>query len=116
MRLNELIDSWQACLDFAAYLAEPAQAPSAGIRAAAAQIGPKPMHMDPGIALLSALAAAVAMSICAFFWIATAWPEGAGAIAFAAVACTLFASLDDPTPAIRNIATLLGLCIPLVIV
>jgi uncharacterized membrane protein YccC len=116
VRLNELIDSWQACLAFAAYLAEPAQAPSAEIRAAAAQIGPKPMHTDPGIALLSALAAAVAMSICAFFWIATAWPEGAGAIAFAAVACTLFASLDDPTPAIRNTATLLGLCIPLVIV
>ena len=116
VRLNELIDSWQACLDFVAYLAEPAQAPSAEIRAAAAQIGPKPMHTDPGIALLSALAAAVAMSICAFFWIATAWPEGAGAIAFAAVACTLFASLDDPTPAIRSTATLLGLCIPLVIV
>ena len=74
------------------------------------------MHTDPGIALLSALAAAIAMGICAFFWIATAWPEGAGAVAFAAVACTLFASLDDPTPTIRNIATILALCIPIVIV
>jgi uncharacterized membrane protein YccC len=116
VRLDELIQSWQACLDFAAYLADPAQTPSADIRAAAAQIGAKPMHTDPGIALLSALAAAVAMSICAFFWIATAWPEGASAIAFAAVASTLFASLDDPTPTIRNIVTLLALCIPLVIV
>ena len=98
----------QAYLDFAAYLADPTQAPSAEIRAAAAQIGPKPMHTDPGIALLSALAAAVAMGICAFFWIATAWPEGAGAIAFAAVSCTLFASLDDPTPAIRSIALFWG--------
>ncbi len=70
VRLDELIQSWQACLDFAAYLAKPAQAPSAEIRAAAAQIGPKAMHTDPGIALLSALAAAVAMGICAFFWIA----------------------------------------------
>jgi len=67
VQLDELIQSWQACLDFAAYLAEPAQTPSADIRAAAAQIGPKPMHTDPGIAPLSALAAAVAMSICAFF-------------------------------------------------
>jgi uncharacterized membrane protein YccC len=116
VRLIELIDSWQACLGFAAYLADPAQTPSDDIRAAAAQIGPKPMHTDPGIALLSALAATVAMGICAFFWIATAWPEGAGAIAFAAVACTLFASLDDPTPTIRNIALLLALCIPIVIV
>jgi uncharacterized membrane protein YccC len=85
VRLIELIESWQACLDFAAYLADPTQTPSADIRAAAAQIGPKPMHTDPGIALLSALAAAIAMGLCAFFWIATAWPEGAGAIAFAAV-------------------------------
>jgi uncharacterized membrane protein YccC len=116
VRLIELIDSWQANLGFAAYLAEPEHTPSAEIRAAAAQIGPKPMHTDPGIALLSALAAAVAMSMCAFFWIATAWPEGSGAIAFAAVACTLFAAADDPTPTIRNITMLLALCVPIVLV
>src|SRR6516225_11561377 len=57
-----------------------------------------------------------AMGMCAFFWIATAWPEGAGAIAFAAVASTLFASLDDPTPTIRNITLLLALCIPIVFI
>ncbi len=101
VRLIELVDAWQ---------------PSADIRAAATQIGPKSMHTDPAIALLSALAAIVAMGICAFFWIATAWPEGAGAIAFAAVSCTLFASMDDPTPAIRAITLLLTLCIPVVLV
>jgi uncharacterized membrane protein YccC len=116
VRLVELIESWQACLGFAAYMADPKQTPSADIRAAAAQVGPKPMHTDPGIALLSALAAAIAMGICAFFWIATAWPEGAGAVAFAAVTCTLFASLDDPTPTQRTIITLLALCIPIVII
>jgi uncharacterized membrane protein YccC len=116
VRMIELIESWQACLSFAAYLASPSLTPSAEIRAAAAQIGPKPMHTDAGIALLSALAAGIAMGLCAFFWIATAWPEGASAIAFAAVACTLFASLDDPTPTIRGITTLLALCNPIVIV
>jgi uncharacterized membrane protein YccC len=116
VRLIELIDSWQACLGFAAYFANPAQRPSAEIRAAAAHIGPKQMHTDPGIALLSALAAAIAMGICAFFWIATAWPEGAGAVAFTAVTCTLFASLDDPTPIQRSFNTVLALCILLVIV
>jgi len=115
VRLIELIDSWQGCLSFAAYLVDPEQTPTVEVRAAAEQFGPKPMHTDPGIAFLSALAAAVAMGICAFFWIATAWPEGAGAIAFAAVACTLFAALDDPTPTIRNITLLLALCIPIVI-
>ncbi len=116
VRLIELVDAWQGCLELAAYLSDPAQTPSADIRAAATQIGPKPMHTDPAIALLSALAAIVAMGICAFFWIATAWPEGAGAIAFAAVSCTLFASMDDPTPAIRAITLLLTLCIPVVLV
>jgi uncharacterized membrane protein YccC len=116
VRLIELIESWEACLGIAAYLADPAQTPSANIRAAAAQIGPKAMHTDPGIAFLSALAAAIAMGLCAFFWIATAWPEGGSAVSFAAVACALFASLDDPTPAQRNITMLLALCIPIVIV
>jgi uncharacterized membrane protein YccC len=116
VRLIELIESWQTCLAFAAYFADPAQTPSADIRAAAARLGPKSMHTDPGIALLSALAAAIAMGLCTFFWIATAWPEGSGAVAFAAVACTLFASFDDPTPVQRNITMLLALCIPLVVV
>ena len=115
-RLIELIESWQACLGIAAYLADPAQKPSADVRAAAAQIGPKAMHTDPGIAFLSALAAAIAMGLCAFFWIATAWPEGGTAVSFAAVTCALFASLDDPTPAQRNITMFLALCIPIVIV
>src|SRR5499427_9497482 len=115
-RLIELIDSWQACLGFAAYFADPAQPPSAEIRAAAAHIGPKQMHTDPGMALLSALAAATAMGVCAFFWIATEWPEGAYAVAATAVTCTLFASLDDATPIQRSATTLLALCIPIVIV
>jgi uncharacterized membrane protein YccC len=116
VRLIELVDAWQGCLELAAYLADPAEMPSAEIRAAAAEIGPKPMHTDPGIALLTGLAAGVAMSICGFFWIATAWPEGAAAIAFAAVASTLFAAADDPTPTIRNISLLLAVCIPIVLI
>ena len=116
VRLIELIEVLASLPRLCRLSRDPTQTPSADIRAAAAQLGPKPMHTDPGIALLSALAAAIAMGLCAFFWIATAWPEGAGAVAFAAVACTLFASLDDPTPTIRNITTILALCIPIVIV
>jgi uncharacterized membrane protein YccC len=32
------------------------------------------------------------------FWIATAWPEGAGAASLAAIACAFFAAQDDPVP------------------
>ena len=114
-RLAELIESWQASLDLAAYLADPTRQPGAEIRALGAQLGEKPLHTDWGIALLSALAATVAMGICAFFWIVTAWPEGANAVAITAVACTLFATLDDPTPTLKALTTLLALCIPLVL-
>ena len=82
----------------------------------AAQIGEKPFHTDWGIALLSALAATIAMGICVFFWIVTAWPEGANAVAIAAVSCTLFASLDDPTSVLKPFATMIALSIPIVIV
>jgi uncharacterized membrane protein YccC len=114
-RLMELIASWQASLDLAAYLADPSRKPSAEIRALAAQVGEKPLHTDWGIALLSALAATVAMGICAFFWIVTAWPEGANAIAITAVSCTLFAAVDDPTQAQRPFTLMLALCIPIVL-
>jgi len=50
VRLIELVDAWQGCLELAVYLSDPAQTPSADIRAAATQIGPKPMHTDPAIA------------------------------------------------------------------
>ncbi len=69
-RLAELIDSWQASLDLAVYLADPSRQPSAEIRALGAQLGEKPLHTDWGIALLlGALPATVAMGIRTFFWI-----------------------------------------------
>ena len=88
--------------------ADPTRPPSAEIRALGAKLGEKPLHTDWGIALLSALAATVAMGICAFFWIVTAWPEGANAVAIAAVSCTLFASLDDPAAVLKPFATIIG--------
>jgi uncharacterized membrane protein YccC len=115
-RLGELIGSWQASLDLAASLADPSRKPTAEIQALAAAIGEKPLHTDWGLALLSALAATVAMGICTFFWIVTAWPEGANAVAIAAVSCALFAAVDDPTQMQRPFTIVLALCIPVVIV
>jgi uncharacterized membrane protein YccC len=37
------------------------------------------------------------MLVSAVFWIATAWPNGAEAVGFVAVACSLFAVFDDPS-------------------
>jgi uncharacterized membrane protein YccC len=55
-------------------------------------------HRDHIMALHSALAVIVAIAVISAFWIATAWPEGAGAVSLAAVACAFFAAQDDPAP------------------
>jgi uncharacterized membrane protein YccC len=39
--------------------------------------------------------------MCAF-WIATGWAAASGAAALAAASCSLFAALDDPTPALKG--------------
>ena len=60
------------------------------------------LHKDSGLALLSALAAVIAICLCSAFWILTAWPSGAAAAMMAAVFCCFFATMDDPVPAIKG--------------
>jgi uncharacterized membrane protein YccC len=55
---------------------------------------------DHGMALLSALAAGLALLLVCMFWIYTGWSFGAGAALIATVACSFFAAQDDPAPAI----------------
>ncbi len=61
----------------------------------------RPLHRDHGFALRSAGAAVGGILLCCALWIGTAWPEGSVAAMMVAVFCSLFAALDDPTPAIR---------------
>jgi uncharacterized membrane protein YccC len=55
-------------------------------------------HRDHVMALHSAAATILAVGFVSAFWIATAWPEGAGAASLAAIACAFFAGQDDPAP------------------
>ena len=97
-RLNELIESWEECLELAALTHDPLAPEDRAMRAILKQRAAKPLHRDHGMAALSALAAGVAMMACSAFWIATAWPQGAIAVGLVAVICSLFATFDDPTP------------------
>src|SRR5262252_7795331 len=54
---------------------------------------------DRGLALLSAFAATAGTLIACALWIQGSWPEGAVAAQFAAIGCTLFATLDNPPKA-----------------
>jgi uncharacterized membrane protein YccC len=61
-------------------------------------------HHDHAIALLSALAAFIAVVLASSIWIATAWPEGSAAPMLAAVGASFFAAQDDPAPQIAQLA------------
>src|SRR3984893_1588383 len=101
-RLNELIESWQECLELAALTRDPSLPQDRSLRAILKQRAAKPLHRDHGIAALSAIAAGLAMLACSAFWIATAWPQGATAVGLVAVIWSLFATFDDPIPAMSS--------------
>jgi uncharacterized membrane protein YccC len=61
-------------------------------------------HRDHGIALLSAIAAFIAIGIANVIWIATGWPDGSACPMMAAVGCSFFAIQDDPAAQIFDLA------------
>jgi uncharacterized membrane protein YccC len=60
------------------------------------------LHLDYGMAALSAFACVVAVLICCAFWILTGWPAGATAPMMCAVLCCFFSTQDDPVPFIKS--------------
>jgi uncharacterized membrane protein YccC len=58
------------------------------------------LHSDPGLALRAAAGTFACILIGCTFWIATAWPDGGGAVLIAGVCCALFGNVDRPGPVI----------------
>lgn len=71
----------------------------------------RPLHRDLPLALLSACAAAGATALASAIWIEGSWPEGATAAQFAAIGCSLFATLDNPAKILSG--AILGILISL---
>jgi uncharacterized membrane protein YccC len=65
-------------------------------------VGPGALHLDRGMALMSALAAIIGTLACCAFWIVTGWPAGSVAPMMAAVLCCFFSTQDDPVPFIKT--------------
>lgn len=61
-------------------------------------------HRDHGMALLSGIGVFLSILLTCAIWIATGWPDGAGAPMMAAVGCSFFAAQDDPAPFIVGFA------------
>ena len=100
-RLDELLQGWQACQqlrrDVDTGLSGSA-VPDRGWRNA----GGRALHLDHGMAALSALAAFLAIGLSCAFWMLTGWPMGSAAAMMAAIFCCFFASVDDPVPMIHG--------------
>jgi uncharacterized membrane protein YccC len=99
VRLGELVEAWRDSLVLAAFVRAP-ETPPPRIDTLLRQGGRRPLHSDHVLAALSAWAAFAAVLACCLIWILGAWPDGASAALFAAVAASFFAALDDPAPAI----------------
>jgi uncharacterized membrane protein YccC len=65
-------------------------------------VGSSTLHLDRGMALMSALGAAIGVLACCAFWILTGWPAGSAAPMMAAVMCCFFSTQDDPVPFINS--------------
>jgi len=61
------------------------------------------VHADGITAALSGLRATIALLVVTAFWIATAWPSGAGAATIACVFCCLFAAAASPVKALHGL-------------
>jgi len=101
VRLDELADGWQRCCALRDTVDRTLDGRAAP-QARNGGLGHRVLHRDPGMALLSAIAAVLAICLCGAFWIATAWPSGAAAAMMAAVFCSFFATMDAPSPAITG--------------
>jgi uncharacterized membrane protein YccC len=114
-RLRELIDTYDECLALrreirAGLQGAPLRSPMRPTRGA--RDPNSALHRDHGMALLSALAAGVAISVCCAFWIGTAWSNGATAALMAAIFSCFFASQDNPVPGIMQFLTYTVYSIP----
>jgi uncharacterized membrane protein YccC len=104
-RLQALIRAWAECRRLRRGLQAGVKDRAPPIAFDGAGLTPRVLHRDRGMALLSSLAAVIAIvSVCAF-WIATAWPAGSAAAMMTAVFCCFFATQDDPVPGIMQFLT-----------
>jgi uncharacterized membrane protein YccC len=105
IRLRELVLLLVDCVALRRQLASPSQPSELVLRFAPEGAAALAWHRDYGMALLSAVACAAAILLACLVWIATSWNEGSVAAEMVAVACSFFATLDDPVPALVQFLT-----------
>ncbi|MFJ2479384.1 FUSC family protein [Pseudomonas sp. NPDC087598] len=98
-RLGEFIDLWQDCRSLQdAILCERQDSWRAVYRHW--RLGRLTPFIDRGLMLYSVASTILAIIVASTLWILLGWPDGGSAVILAAVACSFFASMDDPAPQI----------------
>ncbi|WP_151214874.1 FUSC family protein [Pseudomonas fluorescens] len=98
-RLGEWIDLWQdcRCLQYAIQC-ESQDSWRAVYRHW--RLGRLSPFLDRGLMFYSAASTVTAIIVASVLWILLGWTDGGSAVILAAVACSFFASMDDPAPQI----------------
>ncbi|MCY1392319.1 p-hydroxybenzoic acid efflux pump subunit AaeB [compost metagenome] len=98
-RLGEWVDLWQDCRSLQhAIINEDLSSWRAVYRHW--RLGRLTPFLDRGLMLYSVFSTVAAIAVASMLWILLGWNEGASAVILAAVACSFFASMDDPAPQI----------------
>jgi uncharacterized membrane protein YccC len=111
--VRELLVAVEDCGILADALNAPGRRLPRALERETAARGRRGLPRDHGLAFLSACAAAGATLIACVLWIAGSWPEGAVAAQFAAIGCSLFATLDNPAKPIWTTIVAIILALPL---
>ncbi len=111
-RLIETIEVFVSCRDLLLQLQSPARHIPADLRGLLRVSSRRKLHVDPLPALRSALAGFITVVVAAGFWMVTAWPDGAIATMLATVFVCMFATQDDPRPALRMMLLFTLLSVP----
>ncbi|WP_429522232.1 FUSC family protein [Pseudomonas sp. 2725] len=98
-RLGEWIDLWQDCrsLQYAIQCESQDNWRAVYRHWRLGRLSP---FMDRGLMFYSAASTVTAIIVASVLWILLGWTDGGSAVILAAVACSFFASMDDPAPQI----------------
>ncbi|MDB5747657.1 MAG: fusaric acid resistance protein [Massilia sp.] len=100
-RLRALVDVCVEANALRSYIGQGAVGALPAAARALPGIKPQALHLDRGMALVSALAAIIATLAGCAFWILSGWPAGAAVPMMAAIMSCFFATQDDPAPFIK---------------
>jgi uncharacterized membrane protein YccC len=98
-RLGEWIDLWQDCRTLQYAIKTDDQTPWRAVYRHW-RLGRITPFLDRGLMLYSVTSTVLAIIVASVLWILLGWPDGAAAVALAAVSCSFFAAMDDPAPQI----------------